>query len=138
MTVRLTHADLAQLTGAAPPRKGKGKKAVPLEREIQRSIVAYLWAIGATVVRVNSGCVVFPASEGQARRALHGNLTPGCSDLLCCLASRFIAIEVKRPGGRLTEKQANFLADVQRSGGLGIVVVSVADLEAKLNAEGLL
>lgn len=120
------------------PKKPRKASVEPKERDIQRAIVAYLEAIGACVVRVNSGTMVIPASGEQSRRAFHGNLTPGCSDLLVCLAGKFIGVEVKRPGNKPTPKQLVFLQRVQRAGGMAITATSVEDLQAKLRAEGLL
>jgi len=47
----------------------------------------------------------------------------GCSDLLAMsTAGRFIAIETKKTGGKATEEQLAFLANVNTGGGLGVVV----------------
>jgi hypothetical protein len=127
----------------AVPKARKGRKrevgeSVPLEREIQRDVVKYLKLIGATVVRVNSGMQVVAATATKKARAVRYNSAPGCSDLLVALRGRFVAIECKRPGNVPTALQREFLASVQRSGGVAIFVVSVADLESKLRLEGLL
>jgi len=44
------------------------------------------------------------------------------SDILACYRGRFVAIEVKKPGGRVDAAQRNFLRDVQNMGGFSCVV----------------
>jgi hypothetical protein len=41
---------------------------------------------------------------------------------------QFLACEVKRPGGKLTDEQAAFLELVNRRGGLGFMATSVDDV----------
>lgn len=41
--------------------------------------------------------------------------------------AQFVAVEVKRPGGRTTPEQANFLALVKRAGGCAGIARSVVD-----------
>lgn len=53
----------------------------------------------------------------------------GCSDIIGQLMDgRFLAIEVKRPGGIVTEDQLAFLARVQDNHGLAFVAWSVDDI----------
>lgn len=105
----------------------------PLERDIQRDVLAWLRAVGVVVIRVNSG-----AAPGQGgRRYVRFTDTPGVSDLIGLLPDGlFLAIELKRPGERPTEHQRKFLDAVSGSGGLAFVAHSVADVEAALRAEG--
>ena len=60
----------------------------------------------------------------------------GCSDILGMLRDgRFLAIEVKRPGGPgPTPEQRAFLAKVRVGGGVGFVVRSLDDLKEGLEA----
>jgi len=57
----------------------------------------------------------------------HGGLygTAGLPDIICCIGGRFVGLEVKTPGGKLTKLQEVTLAKIQASGGVGIVVRSV-------------
>lgn len=41
--------------------------------------------------------------------------------------AQFVAVEVKRPGGRVTPEQANYLALVERAGGCAGIARSVED-----------
>jgi hypothetical protein len=61
----------------------------------------------------------------------------GSADLLGCLpGGRFLAIEMKAPGGRLSPEQKKFLEDIRGLGGLAIVARSYRDIEAALTEAG--
>ena len=57
----------------------------------------------------------------------------GISDLLVCLDGRFIAVEVKRPGGNATPEQLQFIREVQEAGGIGFIADSVDVVVERLN-----
>lgn len=74
----------------------------PLERTIQRQIVQALRAAGWAVWSTSQG---YRSAPGGTRMA------PGLPDLYCRHPRRgAVWIEVKRPGGRVREAQAAFLA----------------------------
>lgn len=57
----------------------------------------------------------------------------GCSDVLGQLKDgRFLAVEVKAPGGRLRPEQAAFLEQVAAAGGVAFVARSCADVGREL------
>lgn len=104
----------------------------PLESDIQRACLDLLRLVGALPIRVNSAGVKV---EGRFFRA---NSEPGCSDIIACLPDgRFLACEVKRPGGKVTALQRSFLDRVTAAGGLALVVRSLDELRAALTAEGI-
>jgi hypothetical protein len=54
---------------------------------------------------------------------------PGASDIVGVMpGGRFIAVECKAPGGRLSELQQQFLKDIERMGGLAVVAKSAEDI----------
>jgi hypothetical protein len=108
---------------------------LPLEKDIQRTILDYLTLLGAFRVRINSGAMT--GEHKGRKRFMRFNDTPGCPDVLVCLDGRFVAVEVKRPGGQATEKQLAALDAIRRAGGLAFIATSVADVERALKAEGL-
>jgi hypothetical protein len=57
----------------------------------------------------------------------------GISDILGCYRGRFVAIEVKRPGGKVSPLQQRFLEDVEKAGGYAIVAESVGDVRELLD-----
>ena len=62
----------------------------------------------------------------------------GSSDILGLLpGGRFLAIECKAPGGRLSPEQVEFLERIRGLGGFAIVAKSFKDIDDALRAEGL-
>lgn len=86
------------------------------ETDITRSIREFLARIGAFPIKMWGG----------------GFQAPGISDLLICYQGRFIAIEVKKPGGRLTDRQIAFMDKVKRAGGQAFVACSLEDVIREL------
>ena len=79
---------------------------------------------GLTLWRNNVG-----ALEDVNGRLVRYGLVPGSSDLIGIYRGRFVAVEIKRPGGRTNPKRAKlqrlFRELVRASGGYAIVVSSV-------------
>jgi hypothetical protein len=60
---------------------------------------------------------------------------PGCSDLIGQLKDgRFLAVEVKAPGGRLSDAQTIFLNRVTTAGGVAFMARNAADVSIFLEA----
>ncbi len=87
-------------------------KMTPTETEITRSIRQLLKGLGAVAVKFWGG----PMTER------------GVSDLLVCYQGRFLAIEVKRPGGKVSPEQERFLERVRAAGGIGLVAYGIDDV----------
>ncbi len=99
------------------------------EQSIQRGCLALLNLYG-WAVKVPAG--------GAMRGGHYVRLAPrGTPDLVGVVASRMIAVEVKKRGGRLRPGQGETLDTIRRNGGLALVVRSVSELEQALKAEGL-
>ena len=84
-----------------------------LERDIVAAIKKYLFTLGDDVF--------FWKEHGGP----YG--TSGIPDIICCYKGRFIGMECKLPGGRLTELQKRALDKINRAGGIARRVESVAD-----------
>lgn len=125
------------------PRKAPGRP----EGEIVRAILDYLALVpGVTAWRNNTGMAMLPGRGGRPQPVRFGK--PGLPDIIgwvrwpqvitdCShpltsnfkpMIARFLAIEVKRPGGRPTPEQAAFLELVRKSGGVAIVATAVQDV----------
>jgi hypothetical protein len=102
------------------------------ESAIQREIRLALGRRTDVVLWRNNAGI---ARHGESR-VVYG-LCVGSADLigLYCPTGQFLAIEIKKPGGKQTEEQRLFGALVRRSGGLYAVVHSVD--EAIVFLEGL-
>ena len=54
----------------------------------------------------------------------------GVPDIICCYKGRFLGLEAKLPGGRLTALQKRALERINRAGGIARRVESVDDVKA--------
>ena len=86
-----------------------------LERDIVAAIKKYLSSLGSDVF--------FWKEHGS----VYG--TTGVPDIICCYKGRFIGLECKLPGGRLTELQKRAIEKINRAGGIACRVESVEDVK---------
>lgn len=83
---------------------------------------------GVAFWRNNSGLAEHWTERGVER--VRYGLAPGSADLVGIVRGRFVALEIKTASGRIAPEQAQWLALVERCGGVGRVVRSVADAVA--------
>lgn len=64
----------------------------------------------------------------------HGGMygTAGIPDIICCYKGRFIGIEVKRPGGKVSKLQEITIKKVTAAGGITFVAYSLDDVKEQL------
>ena len=98
------------------------------EADALREILRYLKLAGIFHIRVNQGGV--PLHDGSGR--YRPGPTRGVSDVHIILDGKAGWIEVKSDKGRLSDAQAEFLAAVERAGGIAIVARSAKDVESVL------
>ena len=91
------------------------------ESEIQKAILELLRYRGVFCWRQNVG-----SFKVDNRFVSMGY--KGISDIIGVLNGRFLAIEVKRPDGVLSEAQVEFLRKVRRAGGIAMVAQSLEDV----------
>ena len=87
-----------------------------LERDIIIAIKIYLASLGSYVF--------FWKEHGGP----YG--TSGIPDIICCYKGRFLGLEAKLPGGKLTALQRRALDKINAAGGIGRRVESVDDVKA--------
>ena len=130
------HRFYGALTGRPPmfvdrERKRATRPSNPLqitERQVLHSVIGYLRRHPqiATVERSQSG--LFQAENRIVRVGFVGKLDiTGMTK-----RGQYFEIEVKRPGGRLTEAQADRIARIKSGGGISGVVTSIEETEALL------
>ncbi len=138
---------VAQVRRASPSvqvRRASPSVRPKRESEIQRAILDYLELVpGVTVWRQNTGAM-FGVYKGKRWAVRFGQ--PGLPDILgwvtcpvierggVCQLARFLAIEVKAPGKRLSDAQAAFMGSVRAAGGVAIVARGVEDVQSVLPA----
>ena len=101
-----------------------------LEKDIQDSILELLAYSRILAWRNNTGAAKFPGANGKDRFIRFSR--PGASDIFAIRKGQFIAIEVKKPGKKPTEKQVEFLQEIEDAGGIGFVATSIDDVKQKL------
>ena len=78
--------------------------------------------------RMNTGAGKLMYPDGKTSRFLRFGF-PGCPDIIGQLRDgRFLAVEVKRPSGKLSGEQSQFLKLVRGNGGVGFVARRVEDV----------
>lgn len=94
------------------------------EGQIKKSIMDWL------SVQPRSKCRVWPIQIGRIPGRT--NHSKGISDILGLWNGRGLAIEVKRPGGKPTAEQKEFLTAWAESGGIAILAYSLDDVTKTL------
>ncbi len=110
----------------------------PSEHDLQGSILVYLaWDNRvAWAHRFNTGAHLITGTDAQGhpRRRFVRYAFPGCADILGQLVTgHFLAIEVKRPGGRVGPAQRRFLAQVRAAGGLALLARGIPEVQTGLD-----
>jgi hypothetical protein len=105
------------------------KSSQPKEQAIQAQILTYLKLKGYYVWRNNSGAT--RAGKFGERFIRYGLV--GSADIIgLTKQGTFLAIEIKRPGGRLSLHQEAFLEAIRANKGIAIVAYSLTDVEKVL------
>jgi len=88
------------------------------ETEILKRVMLAARSAGLVLFRNHNG--LFYDKDGRAHKT---GLCKGSSDLIGwhIHTGLFVALEIKTPTGRLSEEQKNFLDQVNKAGGIGIV-----------------
>jgi len=85
-----------------------------LEKNITNKILKYLKSL--------DGCFCFKMHGGRYS-------TAGVPDIICCYKGVFVAFEVKTVTGRVTELQRATIKNINRAGGVAVVVRSVDEVK---------
>jgi len=99
-----------------PGKTGK-KEIAMLEKNITAAIMRHLKTV--------PGCFAWKEHGG-----MYG--TAGLPDIICCYRGRFVAFEVKVPGGRLTKLQETTITKIKAAKGEAHKVISVEEVKEVL------
>ena len=101
------------------------------ESVITKKIMIALSEAGCLIYRNNTGML-----KDQRGTPVRFGLCVGSSDLIGIAPDgRFLAVEVKAPKGRVTDKQQSFINNVIQQGGLAGVARSVNDALAIIGVD---
>jgi hypothetical protein len=108
------------------------------ETDIQKEILDWLTAQGIFCWRNNTQGT-WDAALKMYRKPGGKHAMKGVSDILGIMPSRYpvlagkiLTIEVKKPGGKISEAQALFLGKVNSEGGVGFIAFSLQDVKDRL------
>lgn len=108
-------------------RKGKIE---PTEKDIQRQILEWLAYQGIFSWRNNTGAIV---SEYKGKQRFMRFGMKGSPDIIGILKDgKFLAIEVKRKGGKMTSEQIVFFERINENGGVAILAYKLEDVMKEL------
>lgn len=103
------------------------------ESDVLAACLQYLALRRIFAWRQNQGAIPLP---GGRYRKFNG--MAGQSDIIGCLPDgRFLACEVKRPGGKMSPEQEEFQRRVTEAGGVAVCVTSIDELERNLRDAGV-
>lgn len=109
------------------------KKPEPFEKHIENQILSWL-ALKKIFAFKHDSVGIFDPVKKTYRIRNNVRTVRGVSDILGILpGGRFLAIEVKRPSGVVSEHQQTFLNAVNQAGGAGFVARSLQDVIDKLS-----
>jgi hypothetical protein len=95
------------------------------EQDIQKSILEYLRIKKYVPFKHNS--TQFGIRNGQ--RFAFANGEKGISDIIACSPTGgFVAIEVKKPGGKASPEQLDFIERIKATGAIALVAYSLEDV----------
>lgn len=96
------------------------------EQQIQKAISDYL-KLKKVIIFKHRNVGIYKKDTGKYIPLSYGER--GISDLIGCTNSgRFIAVEVKRKGGKATEDQISFLERIKQAGGIAFLAHSIDDV----------
>lgn len=115
----------------APTRRAPAKLPPVPESQVLRDCLAYLQLMGVFAWRQNTGVAMLKGRGGNLQPVKFG--FSGVSDIIGMLPDgRFLAVECKRVGGVVSDAQRAFLDEVERRGGLAVVVHCVDELDTAI------
>lgn len=97
------------------------------EKDIQRSIIDYLRLKGVLCWKNSTGGIYKKSTDSYIP-----SQSVGAPDIFALDEGTFYGIEVKRPGGKLSDKQSEFLRKIEENGGVAIVATSIDDVAKHL------
>ena len=106
------------------PQQSFFKGYKPLEADVQKQILQFLRYKNIFHYRNNTGAY----SDKESGRYIRFG-SKGAGDIIAIYpGGRYWSIEVKRPGGKLSDDQIEFLLSVRKAGGVGSCVESIEDV----------
>jgi len=127
-------AESERIARAKPPKTSTWPLPYPLsradgayERDVLKAVIAELRRLGACVERIDVQGKITWSGDGEGR--LVSSQMLGLPDVIGCYQGRFLGVEVKRKGGRVSGDQLGALQRLQAAGGLVCIACGIEELE---------
>src|SRR5437879_2918503 len=107
---------MLQVLPRAPEMAGEGMNRRRIEDQIQRAVFEHF------AVRAAPGVVAFHPANGGWRSKVEAavlkglGVVAGAPDIIACKDGKFYALEIKAPGGRLSDAQERMLIRLREAG----------------------
>lgn len=113
----------------------------PKESDLVRGVLEYFGMRGIMAWRNNTGALrsIYRRKDGTTKERFMRYGLLGSPDVYACLKplGRLCGVECKQKGNKPTEAQQAFLAALNDSGGLGIVVYNLDELHNAIEAANI-
>ena len=107
------------------------------EKAIEKAILTYLNYLPSCFAWKNNNGGVFDPARGKFRANKNPHVFNGVSDILGIYKGRMLAIEVKKPGGKATDSQQDFINRIKKMGGVAGVCTSVDEARELIKTSGV-
>lgn len=102
------------------------------EKQIENGILNYLgWR--RIFAWKNQSVGIYDVAKGVYRKPRSPHHKKGVSDIIGIYKNRPLFIEVKRPGGKVSDEQLLFLTEAAKNGAIAILATSVDDVAKELD-----
>ena len=106
------------------------------EKAIETAILTYLNYLPKCFAWKNNSTGVYDAKRGCFRKSKNKFAINGVADILGVYHGRMLAIEVKKPGGKASKEQLDFISRVNKLGGIAGVAISIDDVREIIKQDG--
>lgn len=97
---------------------------MPKEADLQKTILDYLRIRGCFVFKVYNGGVYIAKTQKYIKSPMRG-----VSDIIGLTSKgRFLAVEVKMKGGKVSPEQLEFIERVKEKKGIALIAYSIDDI----------
>jgi penicillin-binding protein-related factor A (putative recombinase) len=108
------------------------------EKDIEKLILDYLQLIPQSRFWKNNTMGIYDPTTRKMRTLNGKHHARGAADILGVIQGRFVAIEVKRPKGKVSDEQELFLQSIVDAGGIAFVAYSLGDVTINLQKFGVI
>ncbi len=113
----------------------KEKKGPISEKAIETQILTYLNYLPRCFAWKNNSVGIYDSRRGVYRNNKNKYAINGVADILGVYMGRILCVEVKRPGGKLSKDQDNFINRIKQMNGLAGMATCLEDVKEILKQQ---